>query len=292
MSSQTDDPEQAPEQERPEIPRFLLKGFSAHESAWSAPPPASPVTQAEAVATPEVEGDIARDGVETLGGVQAFAGDTGTLKPETRRCLVALLSGPSVDGRRQPALWTVLVRDRKDLASRLHDIFLDLVVDTEQQVAFIRQVSSEDGDSMPILLRRQQLTFVESALVLFLRQRLTEADSANERAVVATQDMLDHLSVFEKAHNTDGVKFDKQCVAAIEKCKTLNLIRPIRSSDGRFEVSPTLKLLFSAEDIQALTATYESLKAAPQENDMQALDKAIAKGIAEGEADEVLEGED
>ncbi|UWE15648.1 DUF4194 domain-containing protein [Herbaspirillum huttiense] len=189
-----------------------------------------------------------------------FSGDTGELRPETRRCLVALLSGPSIDGQRQPSLWAIVVRDRKILQSRLHEIFLDLVVDLEQQVAFIRQISSEDGESFPILLRRQQLTFIDSALVLCLRQRLTEADSANERAVISLQEMTDHLSVFEKAENNDGVRFDKQCLAAIEKVKALNLIRPIRASDGRFEVSPTLKLLFSAEDIQMLANAYDSLK--------------------------------
>lgn len=203
--------------------------------------------------------DIRLDPPSAVPGSPLFEGDTGELKAETRRCLVALLSGPSVDGRRQPALWQVLIRDRRILQSRLHETFLDLVVDIEQQVAFIRQITSDDGDGFPILLRRQQLTFIDSALVLLLRQRLTEADSANERAVVSAQEMTDHLSVFEKANNTDGVKFDKQCIAAVEKCKHLNLIRPIRASEGRFEVSPTLKLLFSAEDIQALIGAYESL---------------------------------
>jgi hypothetical protein len=200
-------------------------------------------------------------------GAELFQGDTGTLKGETRRCLVALLAGPSVDGRRQPSLWQILLRDRRDLQLRLHDIFLDLVVDTEQQVGFIRQVADEDDNDIPILLRRQQLTFIESALVLFLRQRLTEADSANERGVVSQQDMSDHLSIFEKVDNTDGVKFEKRCVAALEKCKQLNLIRPIRASDGRFEISPTLKLLFGAEDIQALTDAYSSLKSSEVQAD-------------------------
>jgi hypothetical protein len=211
-----------------------------------------------------------------------FEGDTGMLKGETRRCLVALLSGPSVDGRRQPALWQVLIRDRRVLQSRLHDIFLELVIDTEQQVGFIRQVTSDDGDSIPILLRRQQLTFIDSALVLFLRQRLTEADSANERAVVSLQEMTDHLSVFEKANNTDGVKFDKQCIAAIEKCKQLNLIRPIRASNGRLEVSPTLKLLFSAEDIQALIGAYDMLTTAAPDDDSVTLTDAVGQDIDEG----------
>jgi hypothetical protein len=220
----------------------------------------------------EADDDVKLDPPSAVPGNPLFEGDTGELKGETRRCLVALLSGPSVDGRRQPALWQVLIRDRRMLQSRLHETFLDLVVDIEQQVAFIRQITSDDGDGFPILLRRQQLTFNDSALVLFLRQRLTEADSANERAVVSAQEMTDHLSVFEKANNTDGVKFDRQCIAAIEKCKQLNLIRPIRASDGRYEVSPTLKLLFSAEDIQALIGAYESL----------ATSESVAEDITEG----------
>lgn len=236
----------------------------------------------------DARGDIEPDPAAMPPGAPLFEGDTGTVRGETRRCLVALLSGPSVDGRRQPALWQVLLRDRRLLQSRLHDMFLDVVVDVEQQVAFIRQVTSDDGADIPILLRRQQLTFIDSALVLFLRQRLTEADCANERAVVSMQDMADHLSVFEKANNTDGARFDKQCVAAIEKCKQLNLIRPIRASDGRFEVSPTLKLLFGAEDIQALIGAYAAIGAASPDDRVSTADDG-ADGGAPPDVDDAEE---
>lgn len=215
-----------------------------------------------------------------------FNGDTGTLRVETRRCLVALLNGPSVDGRRQPMLWGVLLRDREALQGFLHNIFLDLVVDVAQQVAFIRQVHDEGETEIPILLRRHQLTLIESALILYLRQRLTEADSANERAVVSNQEMAEHLTLFDKARNTDLARFDRQSARAIEKCKELNLIRPIRSSDARFEVSPTLKLLFSVEDIESLTTTYAALKGSPTVPEGMTLDEAIARGISDGEAEE------
>lgn len=275
MSSQIEGAE-APNQPQ-EIPRFLMKNF-ATESPF-------PKSEARDVQPLEAPDDIVLDPPTTGAQDAMFAGDTGELRAETRRCLVALLSGPSVDGQRQPSLWSILVRDRKVIQSRLHDIFLDLVIDPEQKVAFIRQVPSDDGESLPILLRRHQLTFIDSALVLFLRQRLTEADSANERAVVSLQEMTDHLSVFEKAQNNDGVRFDKQCLAAIEKVKALNLIRPIRASDGRFEISPTLKLLFSAEDIQMLASAYESLKAPSPVREMS-MAEAITKGISEGEEPE------
>lgn len=287
----------------PEIPRFLLQhppeeaGDDSDRQAlsWfrsdrgktgtSEPPKALP--QAIVIEPVAPEGDIERDdNADAPADDALFQGDTGRLKGETRRTLVQLLSGPSVDGRRQPQLWSVLLRDRRDIASRLNELFLELVVDAEQRVAFVRQAGGSDDDDLPILLRRQPLTFIESALVLHLRQRLTEADRADERAVIGTQEMLDHLAVFEKASNNDGAKFDKQCQAAIEKIKSLSVLRQIRGSEGRFEVSPTLKLLFSAEEVIALGVAYEALKSEP-ERDLEAV---ISRALRAGEESVVDEG--
>ncbi|HSI49165.1 MAG TPA: DUF4194 domain-containing protein [Ideonella sp.] len=200
-----------------------------------------------------------------MGDKDSFTGDTGELKMDTRRVLVQLLLGPSVDARRQSKLWPVLVQDEKALRSRLHELFLDLVIDHEQKVAFTRQVVSDQLD-VPILLRKAPLTFIESALLLFLRQKLTQADAQGERAVVSVQEMQEHLSVFEKADNSDRARFERQTVNAVEKAKTLSLLRKLGRNEERYEVAPTLKLLFSAEEIQGLMRTYESLaEAQPSE---------------------------
>ena len=182
-------------------------------------------------------------------------GDKGTLTVEARRVLVQLLRGPSVDGRRHAKLWPVLLRDEEVITSRLHDIFLELVIDREQGVAFTRQMAFEQLD-IPILLRKAPLTFIESVLVLYLRQRLTQADAQGDRAVVSNPEMLEHMGVFERQPNPDHAKFEKQSLNAIEKMKTLSLLHKLPGADERYEVSPTLKLLFSAEDIQALTRVY------------------------------------
>jgi hypothetical protein len=192
-----------------------------------------------------------------------FLGDTGSLPIDTRRILVQLLLGPSVDARRQSKLWPVLLRDEAVIRSRMHELFLEVVIDHEQQVAFTRQVTSEELE-VPILLRKASLTFLETALLLFLRQRLTQADAQGERAVVSLSDMQDHLGVFERENNPDHAKFGRQVVNAVDKAKKLSLLQRIRSSDERYEVAPTLKLLFSAEEIQQLTRTYGQLMQAPQ----------------------------
>lgn len=193
----------------------------------------------------------------------AFLGDTGSLPVDTRRVLVQLLLGPSVDSHRQSKLWPVLLRDEAIIRSRMHDLFLEVVIDHEQQVAFTRQVTSEELE-VPILLRKASLTFLETALLLFLRQRLTQADAQGERAVVSLSDMEEHLGVFERDNNPDHARFGRQVLNAVDKAKKLSLLQRIRSSDERYEVAPTLKLLFSAEEIQQLARTYGQLTKAPQ----------------------------
>lgn len=187
-----------------------------------------------------------------------FVGDSGELALDTRRALVQLLAGPSIDGQRHQKLWPILVRDEILIRRRLSELFLELVIDVDVQVAFTRQ--AETGElEVPHLLRRAQLSFIDSILLLHLRQRLTQANSQGDRAVVSEDEIVEFLSLYERAANTDRAGFVKRVQASIEKIKKHNILQKIRSSEGRFEISPTLKLLFSAEEIQALTNLYQSM---------------------------------
>jgi len=199
------------------------------------------------------------DIIETTSGV-LFFGDTGELSLDTRRALVQLLSGPSLDGRRHPKLWPILMRDEEVIRRRLTELFLELVIDRDLQVAFTRQADTGDLD-VPLLLRRVPLTFIDSILLLHLRHHLTQAESHGERAVISTDEIIEYLRLFERTGNTDRAGFARRVCASIEKIKKHSILQKIRSSDDRFEISPTLKLLFSAEEIQALTRLYQRMAA-------------------------------
>lgn len=201
-------------------------------------------------------------------GLPAFSGDSGELPIETRRVLVQLLLGPALDAHRQNKLWPVLLRDERVLRSRLHELFLELVVDHEQQVAFTRQVVDQEVE-VPVLLRRASLTFIQSALVLFLREQLTLSDARGERAVLSRDEMVEHLGAYERDDNSDRAKFERQANSAVDRCRELNLLRRLRSGEERYEVSPTLKLLFPAEEIQALMRTYAALAERAQRGELR-----------------------
>lgn len=187
-----------------------------------------------------------------------FLGDSGVLPLDTRRALVQLLAGPSLDGRRHAKLWPVLLRDELAVRRQLAELFLELVIDHDMQVAFTRQADTGDLE-VPLLLRRAQLTFIDSILVLYLRQRLTQADTQNERAVLSLDEIIENVNLYERSASTDRAGFGKRVSASVEKLKKHSILQKIRNSDDRFEISPTLKLLFSAEEIQALTGLYQKM---------------------------------
>jgi len=187
-----------------------------------------------------------------------YQGDYGQLPLETRRTLVQLLLEPALDARRHSRLWSVLVRDEAVLRSRLADLFLELVMDLDQKVAFTRQADVGELEA-PVILRRAPLTFVDSVVLLFLRQRLTQADVRGERAVVETFEILEQLTPYERAADTDHAGFQKRVRSSVEKMKDHSLLQKIRGSEDRYEISPTLKLIFSAEQIAMLTDQYRVL---------------------------------
>ncbi len=188
-----------------------------------------------------------------------FPGDTGSLPLEARRVLCQLLAGPSVDADRHGLLWPVLLREETALRSRLNELFLELVLDRDLGVAFVRQADTGELET-PTLLRSSPLTFIDSVLLLWLRQQLSEAETHGRRAVVDEDDIRTQLAVYAPVRGTDSAGFTRRVNAAIEKMKKHSVLCAIRGSEGRHEVSPTLKLLFSAEDVQALGEVYHALR--------------------------------
>lgn len=187
-----------------------------------------------------------------------WPGDPGTLRAPSRRALVQLLRGPYLSAARHPALWSALLTDEGTLRSRLADLFLDLVVDTDQEVAFVRNVDHDDVDT-PRVVRSAPLTFMDTALLLHLRQRLLGA-SGGERVIVGQEEVVDHLMVYRGADDTDQHGCAKRITASWEKVKKYGLLAAT-STEGRYEVSPVLRLIFGPDQIAAVRAQYAALAA-------------------------------
>lgn len=184
--------------------------------------------------------------------------DHGELSPATRRVLLALIRGPYLrssagDGR----LWAALLRDEAHVRSRLADLYLDLVLDTDAGLAFVRNLALEDA---PRVVRNHPLTLLDTALLLFLRRRLLAQQCSEVRAFVGRDEIEDQLRSYRPAGLADKKGFDDRIGAAINKMKK-NSVLLATDDEERWEVSPVLALVFGADEVAAVTGELERLAA-------------------------------
>lgn len=207
-----------------------------------------------------------------------WQGDTGTLHEQSRRALLRLLQGPYLSGTSHPQLWAALVADERAIRSRLHDLFLDLVVDPVDEFAFTRKVRTRDLD-VPQALRSERLTFADTVMLLVLRQLLLSA--VGERRVIVGQDeVFERLAVYRDG---DEVTYQRNLNAAWNRMK--NRFRVVHDvGDERVEISPVVKFLVDENQVAALTAVYAGL-AQGTTVEPEAADSAVDAVDADSEED-------
>lgn len=185
-----------------------------------------------------------------------YPGDTGELDLDTRRALVQLLKGPLVTAEKHPEVWRTIIRDERVLRSRLADVFLDLIVDEDELLAFTRPADTGDHKT-PTVLRTQRLTFMDTVMVLALRHRLLRAQPG-ERVIVDFDEVGGQLEVYRAATSTDPAGFRRRVNASWTKLKDYSLLVPT-TTEGRMEVSPVLRQLFDADQVAAVEAEFRRI---------------------------------
>ncbi|GGL86166.1 MULTISPECIES: DUF4194 domain-containing protein [Micrococcaceae] len=185
-----------------------------------------------------------------------WSGDSGELAAGSRRVLVQLVKGPYLSAERHPEAWKVLLTDTAALRSRLADLFLDLVLDESLGVAFVRNAPQGETEA-PQVVRTMPLTFMDSALLLFLRRELLRGSGAT-RVFIGRDEVYDHLNSYRAADTTDEAGFRKRVDSAWTKMLKHSLLVRTDTED-RVEISPILRLVFSTEQIQAVQDEYQRL---------------------------------
>lgn len=197
-------------------------------------------------------------------GSALFPGDIGELPMLGRRVLVQLIKGPYVSAALHPQLWPALLNDQTAIQQRLNDLFLRLVIDADAGLAFVAGVDAADP-GLPKVIRATPLTLLDTALVLFLRERLLRADTAGGRVIVGRDEINDQLRAYRPVTATDAVTFEKRINACVEKLKA-NSVLLRTAEDDRFEISPILALVFRTDEVHAVAAQLRRLLDHPDED--------------------------
>lgn len=231
------------------------------------PEPAPVVQQDDAAEAP------APDAVDAprLEANQLTALDKGRLGDDTRRAILALVRGPYLLGRAQPDLWRALLRDRRAVERHLGNMYLEMVLDPERQLAFVR--NAEIGVDTPRVVRNVRLTLLDTALLLELRQRLLHDLDVTGRVFVQRGELEEALEAYRPKASTNPAGFQRSVVAAVEKLRKAAVLLPT-SETGRFEISPVLAVVLDADEISAVTRELVAMR----ERGLDDLDEDLGDG--------------
>ena len=185
---------------------------------------------------------------------QAGTGDADLSAP-----LIALFRGV-VYADSQPQNWQALLRLQTRVRDYVRVLGLELMLDESEGHAYLRQrPSEEEGDDLPRLVPRRQLSYPVSLLLALLRKKLAEHDAAGgaTRLVLSREEIVDLIRMF-LPQTADEAKLVRRIDSHINKAIELGFVRRLRGQDERYEV---LRILKSFVDAQWLQDFNERLQA-------------------------------
>ncbi|WP_291279010.1 DUF4194 domain-containing protein [Galactobacter sp.] len=188
-----------------------------------------------------------------------FDGDAGTLDFPVRRTLVALLRRQVLTRERQARDWDVLIANEAVITSRLHDLFLDLVIDRDRGVAYKTQVHAEAAGDTPVLLRDTQYSKEETILLVFLRaRRLSERSSGGDRVFVDVAECLDAVESYRAQGSTDVVGEQQRARKAVASMRAAGILAATEDEE-RLEITAVVEVVLTLARLQELAATLTHL---------------------------------
>ncbi|CAM3391540.1 DUF4194 domain-containing protein [Isoptericola cucumis] len=191
------------------------------------------------------------DDVEAL-----FAGDTGVLPYAARRALALVLQRRYLSAAGHPTEWKALLAHQGVLASRCHDMFVELVVDRDYEIAYKRQVRS-DGLSIPVLLKDEPYRRVETLLMLFARNRFRQEQGAGERAAyVDAEELVTYALGFLAQDETNLAGRRREIDNAVAALVREHVLDEVAA--GRYRVQPVVEVLLPVERLRELSAWLRS----------------------------------
>ncbi|MDT0619918.1 DUF4194 domain-containing protein [Salinisphaera sp. P385] len=163
--------------------------------------------------------------------------------------LIALFRGV-LHADAAPRIWQEML----ELQGRVRDyvavLGLELILDEAEGYGYLRQrpQDPDEGDELPRLVARRQLSYPVSLLLALLRKKLAEHDAAggDARLVLTREEIAEQMRVFLPDTANEAKLLDRM-EAHINKVVELGMLRRMRGQEHRYEVRRILKAFVDAQ---------------------------------------------
>ena len=173
--------------------------------------------------------------------------------------LVKLLQGPVYQHDR--TLWPVLLQQRKAVLEYFSQMAVKLYVDEVEGYAFLKPLTEDEElawkeefeKEPPRLISRRKLTYLQTLMLVILRQWLLDHDSirGDTRLVVSRQEIHEKIKVFlPDAHNQS--RQEDTVEATINKIESLGILRKLPGDESNMEINRILKARITPRELDEM----------------------------------------
>ncbi len=192
---------------------------------------------------------------------ELFAGDAGTLDADVRRVLVQVLRRKFLLADKNPAQWRTLLENQQLIESRMHDLFVRLVVDHDRGVAYKQQVRPVELE-VPILLKDDPYTRAETLVLVHLRtvfQR--EVGTGETSARVDIEELEQSVLTYFDPSDHNVARGQQEVRNAVQRLVTEGLLA--EESAGRYRITPLVEVVLSTAKLADLQQWLRERNEAP-----------------------------
>ena len=171
--------------------------------------------------------------------------DKQTILPYTT-VFIKLLKGP-IEYLEKSA-WEQLLQYQTELTKFLRQMGLHLVLDKEDGYAYLEQVKLDEEDNAIGWVRRIQLGYEESILLVLLRDMMAEfevGEAASRELIKKRREIKEYAELFFK-ENPSRVKFIRDLDRLIDKVEELDFLEKVENNDLSDEQKFRIKKIIKA----------------------------------------------
>lgn len=205
---------------------------------------------------------------------------------DASRVLVHIMRHGVIFHAQKPNLYNSLCQYQSMIQRHLSEVYLTLVLDERQGIAFIARSDSEtsgssqdsfdlastsdrkdlladelidssnDDDHTHSLISKRTLTLYDTLILLMLRKYYQERETSGEQKIIIDIERLSSL-LTPFLPLTDHTSRDlKKLSARLKELSRRHLLNNIRGTDDRYEITPLIRYVVSADFLESMLDEY------------------------------------
>lgn len=196
---------------------------------------------------------------ESDGDTPKNVGDTETHVPaNVQRCLVHLYKNGVLFHDKHPHLYQSAVSNRGYLDGHFGAVGVETVFDEAAGMILTRAAARDDEHSDITLVEPRNATLLDSIILLQLRkEHMANATEAGGRPIISLERIADMIAHFMPLTNHEKLEH-KKIRGALDKFLKRRILARVRGSEDRFEITPLIRYVITAESAKALLDNYTS----------------------------------